>query len=112
MCSVKPFISADKYGEKAICLICEKDIFKNDTAYQLSNISWKAFTGNAKKWSEIDFPLDDERHTYANVYSKVVNNQNPFGVIHDGCRITFGTLINRYQKKYGFATTSNEDEGK
>ena len=86
MWAVKPFISTDKYSEKAICLICEKDIFQNDTAYQLSNNSWKVFTDNAKKWSEIDIPLDDERHIYANVYSKIVNCENPFGVIHDGCR--------------------------
>ena len=100
---MNPFISPDEYGEKDIC--------KYKTAYKLSNKSWKAFRANAKKWSAIDVHLDDERHTYTNVYSKVVNSENSFGVIHDVCRIHFWTLIVRYEKKYGFETAS-EEEGK
>ena len=106
MSFAKPFINPDICGEKVSCLLCEDVILKYEISYKLSNTSWKAFKNNAEKWAAINVPLDDERYAFTNVYSKVVNSESPFGVVHDGCRIQFGTRIDRYQEKYGTVTAA------
>ena len=91
--SSEPFISPNIFtGNRSInCLICTKVKI------------------NAVRWSNIKIPDEEEKKAYTHIYSKIVEIDTAFGIIHDKCRISFGATINRVEKKYGLRTEVEKD---
>ena len=62
---------------------------------------WDTFKVNAKKWSELNLPVDHELHVYIEVFSQISDVTNAFGTVHNSCRTRLGTKYNEFLKAYG-----------
>ena len=79
----EPFFSPYKVNIENRCLICNGILKKRDAVRSLGDAGWATFKINAKKWSEINIPLNHEFHVYTAVYNQISDVVDAFGTVHN-----------------------------
>ena len=108
MSVIEPIICSNGGINTISCMICDEVIKKGEGTTELTVNNWTTFKINAEKWAKIATLLNDEKHTYTDVYSKITNSEIPFGIVHKTCRIIFGTKFKRDKDKYGLIPEDSE----
>ena len=82
------------------CLFCDKKITKAEKTNRIQQ-GWEKIQELAKEWKVLQIPVDDKMHHFTKLYDKIVDQREPFGVVHANCRIIFRNNKDRFITKYG-----------
>ena len=96
----KSFSSVDARRDEK-CLICLKTLTENDKIKCIADNAWGKFKEVAKDWTNIKIDSNDEIFHFTEVDSRVRNEIQLFGRIHENCSVKLKMQINRYRGKYG-----------
>ena len=104
----EPMFTPARYKNKELCLICAKEFKKSHVGNSLTASGWTKFKENARKWSNINIPLNEPFHIFTEVSSKVCDHDEPFGKVHKSCRVNFENKSDRFREKYGVVSNLSE----
>ncbi len=116
MSQSKAFLSPSANEDEVTCFICCKAITKGQKSKNIGEKSFESFEAVAKEWSEINIPIQDEKHRFTEVYKRILDSSigTRCSYVHAACKIVFLCNKERYLKKYGQrddATVQYSDEG-
>ena len=81
-------------------LFCDKKITKAEKTNGIQQ-GWEKIQELAKEWKVLQIPVDDKMHHFTKLYNKIVDEREPFGLVHANSRIIFRNNKDRFITKYG-----------
>ena len=69
-------------------MFCDKKIAKAEKTNRIQQ-GWEKIQELAKEWKVLQIAVDDKMYHFTKLYDKIVDQNEPFGVVHANCRIIF-----------------------
>ena len=85
-----------------LCLLCGREIFRNEKESSFSGRGWTTLQHQAKQWARIPLSSEDQKFLSTQVHTQVKDSNKPFGTCHASCRTDFQTRLSTHIEKHGF----------